>query len=60
MEVIELLKTLGSMAGIAPLITASFDIWTQRVQHGRILEIEELKKSYALESFRYGKLYDHI
>lgn len=60
MESIELLKTFGSAAGVAALITAGFNFWSLRVQHRRLFEAEDFKKTTGLEAFRYSKLYEAL
>jgi hypothetical protein len=60
MDTVELLKAIGSAAGFAALVTAGFNLWSLRAQHRRLLEVEDLKKSTALETFRYTKLYEAL
>lgn len=60
MGLIEVLRAVGSAAGFAALVTACFNLWSLRVQHRRLLAVEDLKKSTALETFRYTKLYEAI
>ncbi len=60
MDLFEIAKTIGSAAGIAALITATFNFVGLRKQHQRLLEIESFKKNAAIESFRYTKIYEAL
>jgi len=60
MELFEIVKTIGSAAGIAALITAIFNFVGLRKQHQRLLEIESFKKNTAIESFRYTRIYEAL
>jgi len=60
MDLFEIAKSIGSLAGIAALITATFNFVGLRRQHQRLLEIESFKKNAAIESFRYTKIYEAL
>ncbi len=60
MDLFEIAKTIGSAAGIAALITATFNFVGLRKQHQRLLEIESFKKNATIESFRYTKVYEAL
>lgn len=60
MDWIEILKVIGSTAGVAALITSVFSMISLRAQHRRLLEIEAFKKNTAIESFRHTKIFEAL
>jgi len=60
MDLFEIVRTIGSAAGIAALMTATFNFVGPRKQHQRLLKIESFKKNAAIESFRCTKIYEAL
>ena len=58
MDLTEISKLVGSGAGVAALITSVYNIVTIHNQQKRLLEIEVVKKNFAIESFRYTKIFE--
>ena len=58
MDLTEISKLVGSGAGVSALITSVYNIVTIHNQQKRLLEIEVVKKNFAIESFRYTKIFE--